>query len=108
MAGPGVQIHCLVSVVLFALVLVHDPDANGRTQRDAKLGAGLDLYAVLLVARCCDGRLSGSTSCHLRLNVILREAHARRAPVDDGTDAEAVGLAIADEGQNGTTISHGL
>jgi hypothetical protein len=108
MARPGVHVHCLVSIVLLALVLVHDPDANGRAQSDAKLGTGLNLYAVLLVARCRNGRLSGPTSRHLRLDIIFREAHAGRASVDDGTDTETVGLAIAGECQDCATISRGL
>jgi hypothetical protein len=107
-AGPRVQIHCLVSVVLLALVLVHDPKTNGRAQRDAKFGTGLNLYAVFLVARCRNGGLSGSAPRHLRLNIVFCEAHAGRASIDDGTDAEAMGLAIADEGQDCATISQRL
>src|SRR5690242_9082469 len=35
---PGIHIHGLVAVIFRALILVHDPNANGRAQCDAKLG----------------------------------------------------------------------
>lgn len=97
MTGTGVQVHCAVSVVLGSLVLVHDAHANGRSQRDAKLGARLDLDLVLFIARCCDGALSRSTSGHLRLDVGLGELHAWRHSVDNTSDTEAVRLAVAVE-----------
>jgi hypothetical protein len=96
-AWPGVHVHSLVSIVLGALVLVHDLNADRCAQCDAKLGAGLDLDLVLLISRSCDRGLSGTPARHLGLNVGFGELHTRRAAVDDGADAEAVRLAIAEE-----------
>ena len=95
MTRPGVHVHGLVAVVLGALILVHDPDANGCTQRDAKLSTRLDLDLILFISRCCDCGLSGASSCHLGLDVGFSKGHTRRAAINDGANAEAVGLAIA-------------
>ena len=94
---PGIHVHGLVAVVLWALVFIHNPDANWRAQCYAKLGAGLDFDLVLLISRGCDGRLAGSSSCHLGLDVSFSKRHARRAAIDDGANTEAVGFAIAGE-----------
>jgi hypothetical protein len=92
---PWVEIHCLVAIVLLALILVHDSETNWGAQCDAELGAGLYLDAILLVAWCGDGGLTWSAARHLRLDVVVGEGHAGRTAVDDGTNREAVGLAIA-------------
>lgn len=95
MAGSWVLVHGLVAVVLLALILVHDPNTNWRAQCDSELCARLDFDAILLIAGCCDGRLAGSTACHLGLNVTLGESHAWWAAVDDGAHGKTVGFAIA-------------
>ncbi len=95
MARSRVHVHSLVAVVLLALVLVHDPDANGGAQCDAEFCARLDLDAVLLIAGGCNGGLTRSAARHLRLDVIFGQGHARRATVDDGADGKTVGFAIA-------------
>lgn len=89
-ARTRVEVHGAVAVILRPLVLVHDPHANGRSQRDAKLGAGLDFHTILLVARGGDCALARPTAGHLGLDVGLGELHARRAAVDNATDGEAV------------------
>lgn len=93
--GAGVHVHGGVAVVLGALVLVEDEHADGGAEGEAGLGAGLDLYAVLLVARGRDGGLAGAAARHLRLDVGLGEGHARGAAVDDAADGATVGFAIA-------------
>lgn len=93
--GAGEHVHGGVAVVLGALVLVEDEHADGGAQGDAGLGAGLDLHAVLFVARGRDGGLAGAAAGHLRLDVGLGEGHAGRAAVDDAADGAAVGFAIA-------------
>lgn len=95
MAWPRVHIHSLVAVVLLPLVFIHDFQTNWRAQCDAKLGARLYLYTVLLVSRCGYGRLARSAARHLGLDVVVCESHAWRAPVDNGADGKAVRLAIA-------------
>lgn len=95
MAGSGVEIHGLVAVVLGALVLVHDHEANGSAQSNAKLGTGLDLHAILLVSRSRDGGLTWPSSGHLGLNVGLCELHAGRTAINDAADGAAVGFTIA-------------
>lgn len=93
--GAREAVHGGVAVVARALVLVEDEHADGGAERDAGLGARLDLHAVLFVARRRDGRLAGSAARHLRLDVGLGQGHAGRAAVDDAADGAAVGLAIA-------------
>ena len=100
MTRSWVQVHRLVAIVLLALVLVHNPQANWCAQCDAKLGARLDFYSVFLVARSRDCRLAWSSTSHLRLDVVFSEGHARWAAVDDGADRKAMGLAIAVDCQN--------
>ena len=95
MAGSWVLVHGLVAVILLALVLVHDPDANWSAQCNAELCTGLDLHAVLFVAGSCDSGLAGSAARHLGLNVILGEGHTRRAAVNYGADGKTVGFTIA-------------
>jgi hypothetical protein len=100
MARPRVHIHRLVAIILFPLVLIHDPQPNWCTQSDAKLGTRLYLYAILLVTGGCNGGLAWPPARHLRLNVVVGEGHARWAAVDDGTNGEAVRFAIADGSQS--------
>lgn len=95
MTWSRVHVHCLVAIVLLALVLVHDSEANRSTQRDSKLGARLYLNTVLLVAGRRDGGLTWSAASHLGLNVGICEGHAWRAAVDNGAHREAMRLAIA-------------
>lgn len=85
-AGPGEAVHSLVAVVLGSLVLIQNEHADWRSEGDAKLGAGLDLDSVLLVAGGCDVALAGATACHLRLDVVFGELHARWAAIDDAAD----------------------
>lgn len=96
MAGPWVHIHSLVSIILLALVLVHDTNANWRAQCDTELCAGLDLYTIFLVSWGRNRGLARPTARHLGLYVALIKGHAWRAAVDYGTDAEAVRLSIAE------------
>jgi hypothetical protein len=103
MTWSRVHIHCLVAIVLLALVLVHDPEANWSAQCDTELGTGLYLDTILLVARCGDGGLAWSAARHLRLDIGVCEGHAWRAAVDNGADREAMGLAIAD-GQSALVV----
>lgn len=95
MTWPWVQVHGLVAIILLALVLIHDSEANWCAQCDAELSARLDLYAILLIARRCYGGLARSSAGHLRLNIGFCEGHARWAAVDNGSNREAVGFAIA-------------
>lgn len=95
MTWPGVHVHSLVAVILRTLILVHDPDANGRSQRKTELCARLYLNLVLLISRCCNRGLTRPSSCHLGLDVGFGELQTRRAAIDDGSNAEAVRLAIA-------------
>jgi hypothetical protein len=96
---PGVHVHRFVTIVLWALVLIHNPDAYWCAQREAKLGTRLDFNLVLLVSRCRNRRLSRSSTCHLGLNIALGESHTRRTSINDGADTEAMGFAIADRYQ---------
>lgn len=98
MARPGVQVHGAVAVVLGPLVLVQHAHANGCSQRDAKLGARLDLDPVLFVSRCRDCALPGSAARHLWLDVRLVEAETWWAAVHDAAYAAAVRFAIAVSG----------
>ena len=91
-----------LGVVVRALVLVLDHEADGRAERDAGLDARLDLDGVGLVALRARGRawsavgpsacgsrkgthrsrecaLAGAAAGHLRLDVDVREGHALRA-----------------------------
>lgn len=95
MAGTGVQVHCATTVVLGPLILVANQHANWGTQCNAELCAGLDLDAILLIARGCQGALAGTAAGHLGLDVVLGELHAGRDTVDDTADGTAVRLAIA-------------
>lgn len=95
MTRSWVLVHGLVAVVLLALILVHDLDANWCAQCDAELRARLNLDAILFISRGRDCRLAGSPARHLWLDVGFSEGHARGAAVDDGADTEAVGFAIA-------------
>lgn len=95
MARSWVLIHRLVAIILLALILVHYPKTDWRTQCDAKLSARLDFYTIFLIARSCDGGLAGSPASHLGLDVGFGEGHAWRAAVDNGADRETVGLSIA-------------
>lgn len=97
MAWPGIHIHGLIAVVLGALVLIHDANADRCAQCDAELSTRLDLNLVLLISRSCDRGLSGTAACHLGLDIGFGKLHTRRAAVNDGANTEAVGLAIAGE-----------
>ncbi|RBQ72295.1 hypothetical protein VDGD_21454 [Verticillium dahliae] len=93
--GTRETVHRLVAVILGTLVLVGHEHAKRCAQGVAKLGAGLDGDAVLLIAGCCDGRLAGPATCKLGLNVGLVEGEARGHPIDNDADGFAVGLAVA-------------
>jgi hypothetical protein len=95
MAGSWVHVHRLVAVVLLPLVLVHNSETNGRAQRDAKLGTGLYLHAIFLITRSRYGRLARSSTRHLGLDVVVCKGHAWRATIDNGTNRQAMRLAIA-------------
>ena len=90
MAWSGIEIHSLVAIVLFPLVLVHHAQADRCTQRDTKLCARLDLYPVLFIARRRDGRLTRPSPCHLRLNIGFSERHAWRTAVDYASYTQAM------------------
>ena len=95
MARTGVEIHCAATIVFRPLVLVSHNHANWRAQSNPKLRAGLDLDPVLLIPRRREGALTWSPARHLRLDVVLRQGHAGRAPVHDAPDGPAVGFTIA-------------
>lgn len=97
MTRSRVQIHRAIAIILRSLVLIHDAHANRGAQGNAKLGTGLDLNFVFLVARGGDGALSRATACHLGLDVGFGQLHAWRHAVDDAAHAEAVRFAIAVE-----------
>ena len=93
--GSRVEVHRASTVVLWPLVFVANHHADGGTQGDAELGAGLDLHAVLLIPGGRQGALTGTSSSHLGLNVVLGELHARGAAIDNAADGAAVGFTIA-------------
>jgi hypothetical protein len=95
MAGSWVHVHCLVAVVLLPLVLVHDSETDRRAQCDAKLGTGLYLDAIFLITWGRYGGLARSSARHLGLDIVVCEGHAWRAAIDNGTNRQAMRLAIA-------------
>lgn len=97
MARSWEQVHLVALVVMRPLVLVHDAKSNRRAQRDAELGAGLDLDPVLFISRGGYGALTRTTARELGLDVFLREAEAGRAAIDDGYDGATVGFAGSEE-----------
>ena len=105
MAGPGELVHLVAGVVVRALVLVEHLHGDGRAERDAELGAGHDAHAVLLVAWRRDGALTRPPPRQLRLDVVLRQAQARRAAVDDDRHSRAVRFAGAAESQSSSCVN---
>jgi len=101
MAGTRVQVHCAATVVLGPLILIADHDSNWSAQCNAELCARLDLDAILLIARGCQGALAGTAAGHLGLDIVLGELHTGRAAVDDTADRAAVRFAIAGGDQTG-------
>lgn len=95
MTRPRVQIHRLIPIILRPLILIQHHHRNRRAQRHPKLGARLDLHAVLLVAGRGEGGLPGAAARHLRLDVGFGEGKAGGAAVDDAAHGAAVGFAIA-------------
>ena len=73
MGGTRVSIEGVIGVIVWSLILVADKHSDGSAEGDAELGAGLDLDLVLLISRCCDRGLTGSSSSHLGLDVGLGE-----------------------------------
>lgn len=65
---------------------------RGVLSRAAKLASRSYRHAVLLVARGSNGRLAGTSTVELRLDVLLSEGKAWRAVLDDARDTLAVGL----------------
>lgn len=96
MARPREQIHCASTVILRALVLIAHHHADWGAERDTEFGTGLDLDAILLVARRRERALAGTTSRHLRLDVGFGERHSGGHAVDDAADGAAMRLAIAE------------
>ena len=109
MGRAGVHVHGLVTVVcmghivlatsitkklvikqpvltLGTLVLVHDRHADWCSKSNAELSAGLDNDSILLVSRGGDGALSGTSTGHLGLDIVLGELHARRDAIDNAAD----------------------
>jgi hypothetical protein len=95
MGRAGVDVHGLVAVVLGALVLVHDDEADRGPEGLAEFGAGLDGYAVFLVAGRGDGALARAAAVELGLDVGFGEGHAGGWVVDDAPDGFAVGFTEA-------------
>src|ERR1035441_9659187 len=85
------RFHLLVG--LGTLVLVADPDGDGRAERLAVEGAGEDLAGIAFLARRDDLALAGTAAVQIDLDVGFGQRDARRAAVDDHADAASVGLA---------------
>jgi hypothetical protein len=86
MTGPRKAIHRVIRIVFGSLVLVHDAHGNGSAEHDAIFRAGIDLHAVLFIARRRDSALAGSSTCELGLDVRLVEGETWRAAVDYDSD----------------------
>ena len=95
-AWSGVQIRCRISIILRSLIIVPNYHSDGRTQCDTKLGAGLDVHFVEFVAGGCEGRLTGSSTGHLWLNIRFCEGHAWGYAIDYAAYGGAVGFAISE------------
>jgi hypothetical protein len=104
MTRPGKAIHSIIRIVLGPLVLVHDAHGNRGAEGDAVFRAGVDLDAVLFVARRRDGALARTSACELGLDVGLVEGETWRAAVDYDSDGETVGFTIA-TGKNGVSVN---
>lgn len=99
MAGSGVEVDGLATVVLGTLVLVGDGEENRGSESDAILGSRVDGDAVLLVAGSGDGRLARTTTVELGLDISLDEGEIGRAIVDNARDRFSVGLTRAVVGE---------
>jgi hypothetical protein len=95
MTGSRVQIHRRIAIIFRSLVLVAHDHGDGRAQRDAELGSGLDLNSVCFVARGCESALAGAATGHLGLDICFCELHSWGDAVDDAAHGAAVRLAIA-------------
>lgn len=91
MAWAGHLAHFLV--VTWSLVFVGHHESDRGTQGPPVLGTRQDGDAVLLIAGRGEGGLAWPPAGELRLDVRLRELHARRHAIDNGTYGLAVGLA---------------
>jgi hypothetical protein len=85
MTRSRVEVHRRIAIVVRSLILVANNHCDWRAQCDSKLGARLNLHQVHFVARRGKRTLARSSSCHLRLDIILCELHSRRHAVDDAS-----------------------
>lgn len=106
MARTELLRHLVVG--LRAEVLVLHPHRDRRARGQSLERARQDLHRVRLLARRGDRRLAGATAVEIRLDVRLRERHARRAAVDDDADAAPVGFAPGGDAEQVTKrVAHG-
>lgn len=69
--------------------------------------AGLDFYAVFLVAGRGEGGLARATAGHLGLDVVFGEGEAGRDAVDNAADGAAMGFAVGCYAEELAECRHG-
>jgi hypothetical protein len=105
MAGPVGLLHFRIS--RGTLIGVPDQDPNGAPKGESINDTGEDLGFVILFPRCGDFALAGTSPVQLSLDVLNVQGYARRATIDDHTDASPVGFTpCADPIENSQTARH--
>jgi hypothetical protein len=95
MTWSRIEVHRRIPIVVRSLILVANNHCDWGSQCDSKLRARLNLDHVHLIPRRRQRTLAGSSSRHLRLDILLCELHSWRNAVNDTSYRPTVRFSIA-------------